>query len=46
MKMPFDVPRFAEPFFSKYNGGCQFRIEMSPEELAKAGLGGLGKRCA
>ena len=41
---PFDGPRFAEPFFSKYNGDCRFRIVMSPKELAKAGLGELGKR--
>jgi hypothetical protein len=43
---PSDVPRFAEPFFLKLNADCRFRIAMSPEDLAKAGLGDLGKRWA
>jgi hypothetical protein len=41
-----DVPRFAEPFFLKFNADCRFRIVMSPDELAKAGLGDLGQRWA
>jgi hypothetical protein len=43
---PSDVPRFAEPFFLKFNADCRFRIVMSPEELGTAGLGELGKRWA
>jgi hypothetical protein len=43
---PSDVPRFAEPLFLKFTADCRFRIVMSPEELAKAGLGDLGKRWA
>lgn len=43
---PSDVPRFVEPFFLKFNADCRFRIVMSPEELAKAGLGEIGKRWA
>jgi hypothetical protein len=43
---PSDVPRFAEPFFLKFNADCHFRIVMSPDELGKAGLGELGKRWA
>jgi hypothetical protein len=43
---PSDVPRFAEPFFLKFNADCRFRIVMSPQELAKAGLEDLGKRWA
>ena len=43
---PSDVPRFAEPFFLKFNADCHFGIVMSPDELGKAGLGELGKRWA
>lgn len=43
---PSDVPRFAEPFFLKFNAECRFRVVMSPDELGKAGLGELGKRWA
>ena len=37
-----DIPAFAEPFFLNFQGNCQFRIAMSPEDLQKADLGGLG----
>jgi hypothetical protein len=37
------VPSFAEPFFLKFNADCEFRIAMSPEDLANAGLDELGK---
>jgi len=40
---PSDIPKFAEPFFLKFNADCRFRIVMSPDELGKAGLGELGK---
>jgi hypothetical protein len=43
---PSDIPRFAEPFFLKFNADCRFRVVMSPDDLAKAGLGELGKRWA
>jgi hypothetical protein len=43
---PSDVPRFAEPFFLKFNADCRFRIVMSPDDLARAGLDALGKRWA
>jgi hypothetical protein len=43
---PSDVPRFAEPFFLKFNADCRFRIVMSPDDLGKAGLGQLGQRWA
>jgi hypothetical protein len=39
-----DVPRFAEPFFLKFNADCHFKIVMSSEDLAKAGLDALGKK--
>jgi hypothetical protein len=40
---PSDVPKFAEPFFLKFNADCKFRIAMTPEDLQKAGLEQLGK---
>ena len=43
---PSDIPRFSEPFFLKFNADCRFRVVMSPDDLAKAGLGELGKRWA
>jgi hypothetical protein len=41
-----DVPKFAEPFFLKFQANCKFRILMSPEDLQKAGLEQLGKTWA
>lgn len=41
---PSDVPRMAEPFFLKFNADCHFKIVMSGEDLAKAGLDELGKK--
>jgi hypothetical protein len=38
------IPSFAEPFFLNFNADCEFRIAMSPEDLAKSGLNELGKR--
>jgi hypothetical protein len=38
------VPAFAEPFFLNFNADCRFRIVMSPEDLAKAGLDELGEK--
>lgn len=39
-----DVPSFAEPFYLNFQASCKFRILMSPEDLQKAGLDGLGKK--
>jgi len=41
---PSEVPRFAEPFFLKFNANCKFRIAMSPAELQEAGLATLGSK--
>jgi len=38
------IPSFSEPFFLNFNADCEFRVAMSPEELAKAGLEELGKK--
>lgn len=46
VKNASDVPRFAEPFFLKFNADCRFRIVMSPDDLARAGLDALGKQWA
>ena len=46
MKNASEVPRFAEPFFLKFNADCRFRIVMSPDDLSRAGLDGLGKQWA
>ena len=46
VKTPSDVPAFAEPFFLQFQAACKFRILMSPEDLQKAGLEGLGKTWA
>jgi hypothetical protein len=44
VKKPSDVPFFAEPFFLNFEATCKFRILMSPEDLQKAGLEGIGKK--
>lgn len=44
LSKPSDVPRFAEPFFLKFNADCKFRIVMVPEELQEAGLEKLGSK--
>ena len=41
---PSQIPSFAEPFFLIFNADCEFRIAMSPEDLAKSGLDELGKK--
>jgi hypothetical protein len=41
---PSKVPAFSEPWFLLFNADCEFHIVMTPEDLAKAGLDGLGKK--
>ena len=41
-----DVPTFAEPWFLTFNANVEFRIAMTPEDLARAGLEALGKKWA
>ncbi len=36
----------AEPWFLTFNADCEFRIAMTPEDLAKVGLEELGKKWA
>jgi hypothetical protein len=40
------IPAYAEPWFLSFNANCRFRIAMSPEDLAQAGLDELGKKWA
>ena len=46
VERPSQVPSLAEPWFLSFNGDCKFRIVMSPEDLAEAGLEELGKSWA
>ena len=46
VKEPSRVPSLAEPFFLTFNADCKFRIAMSPDDLAKAGLEKIGKKWA
>jgi hypothetical protein len=43
---PSDIPRLAEPWFLSFNAEVEFRIAMTPEDLAKADLEALGKKWA
>ncbi len=43
---PAQVPFYAEPWFLAFNAQCEFHIAMTPEDLGKAGLEGLGKKWA
>jgi hypothetical protein len=38
-----DIPRLAEPFFLIFHAQVEFRIAMTPEDLAKAHLDVLAK---
>jgi hypothetical protein len=43
VKETSEIPRIAEPFFLQFEASAEFRIAMSPEDLAHADLGTLGK---
>lgn len=43
---PSKIPTFAEPWFLTFNADVEFRVAMTPEELARAGLEALGKQWA
>jgi hypothetical protein len=46
VKDPSDVPNLAEPWFLTFNAEVEFRIAMTPDDLARANLDGLGKQWA
>ena len=41
---PTRVPVLAEPWFLTFNADVSFHIVMSPEDLAKSGIDGIGKK--
>jgi hypothetical protein len=43
---PSSVPKLAEPWFLVLSADVEFHVVMSPAELEKAGLDGLGKKWA
>jgi hypothetical protein len=46
VKSASDIPKFAEPLFLSFNAEVEFRIAMTPEDLAHADLNALGKKWA
>lgn len=40
------IPALAEPWFLTFQADVEFRIAMTPEDLKKGGLDGLGKKWA
>jgi hypothetical protein len=46
LKDPSEVPVLAEPWFLTFNAEVKFRVAMTPEDLARAGLESLGKKWA
>ena len=43
---PSKIPAVAEPWFLAFNADVEFRIVMTPKDLAKAGLAEVGKKWA
>jgi hypothetical protein len=43
---PAEIPRLAEPWFLTFDAEVEFRIAMTPEDLARSNLEGLGKKWA
>ncbi len=39
-----DIPRFAEPWFLKFDADVEFRIAMTPADLESANLSALGEQ--
>lgn len=40
------IPSLCEPWFLQFNADCEAHLAMTPADLAKAGLEGLGKKWA
>jgi hypothetical protein len=43
---PSDIPALAEPWFLTFNAQVEFRVAMTPEDLARSNLDALGKKWA
>jgi hypothetical protein len=41
-----EIPALAEPWFLTFNAQVEFRVAMTPEDLARANLDALGKKWA
>lgn len=41
---PARIPAIAEPLFLQFEARCEFHAAMTPDDLARAGLGELGQR--
>jgi hypothetical protein len=44
VKESSEIPALSEPWFLTFNAEVEFRIAMTPEDLARAGLEALGKK--
>jgi hypothetical protein len=40
------IPMLAEPWFLTFNASVEFRVAMTPEDLAKSGIDSIGKKWA
>jgi len=40
------IPALAEPWFLTFHASVELKLAMTPEDLARAGLDGLGKKWA
>lgn len=43
---PSEIPSLGEPLFLTFNAEVEFRVAMTPEDLARANLDALGKKWA
>jgi hypothetical protein len=44
LNSPSEVPKLAEPWFLTFDASVEFRVVMTPEDLAKSDLEALGKK--
>ena len=38
------IPALAEPWFLTFQADCEFRIVMTPDDLKRSGIDGMGKQ--
>jgi len=46
MENTSQIPALAEPWFLTFHASVELKLAMTPEDLARAGLDGLGKKWA
>jgi hypothetical protein len=46
VEAPSEIPMLAEPWFLTFDAEVEFRIAMTPEDLARGNLEALGKKWA